>query len=208
MIVLDFGSGETCHNNKKIVKRMIEGLAAVDTRKKNVVIKWQLWSGAMPYAGGILKRLDPKIYQYAVDCGKEYGYETFSSVFDKESLDFLLSTDPLFVKIACRPELYSLATRIEGTRFLVSVPPGNPHRLSLDIIKLCCISNYPAEEGAYYKGFDRSALYCGISDHTTNFNLYNRYHPAVYECHFKLPDSIGADSGDYARTPEQLKEIL
>ena len=47
-----------------------------------------------------------------------------------------------------------------------------------------------------------------ISDHTTDFQLYNKYKPKIYECHYKLEDSTGLDAGEFARTPEQLAEIL
>ena len=42
MIILDFGSGETCNNDVGTAYRMIDELEKVDTRRHNVVIKWQL----------------------------------------------------------------------------------------------------------------------------------------------------------------------
>jgi hypothetical protein len=47
-----------------------------------------------------------------------------------------------------------------------------------------------------------------ISDHTTSWDLFNKYNPEIIEWHYKLSDSIGLDAGDFARTPEQLKEVL
>jgi sialic acid synthase SpsE len=54
----------------------------------------------------------------------------------------------------------------------------------------------------------KHALNFGISDHTTDFTLWHKYHPSIIEWHFKLEDSTGLDAGSFARTPEMLEEIL
>ena len=51
-------------------------------------------------------------------------------------------------------------------------------------------------------------LHDGISDHTTNFDLFNKYQPKVYEFHFKLDGMTGLDAGDFARTPDQIRAWL
>jgi sialic acid synthase SpsE len=78
------------------------------------------------------------------------------------------------------------------------------------LIKLLCVSNYPAELKDYENIFNRymGSREVGISDHTTNWDLFNKYKPEIYECHYKLDDSTGLDAGDFARTPEQLSQIL
>ena len=64
--------------------------------------------------------------------------------------------------------------------------------------------NIHANEYDYsYNGFTD-----GISDHTVDFGLWNKHHPKIIEWHYKLLDSTGLDARDFARTPEQLSEIL
>jgi len=79
-----------------------------------------------------------------------------------------------------------------------------------------------------------ACYYDGVSDHTENWDLYNaiKHHyfieshawhndieerkkcaernlkDRIFEWHFKLNDSIGLDAGDFARTPEMLREVL
>jgi hypothetical protein len=38
--------------------------------------------------------------------------------------------------------------------------------------------------------------------------LFRKFEPEIIEMHYKLPDSTGLDAGPFARTPEQLAEIL
>jgi hypothetical protein len=68
------------------------------------------------------------------------------------------------------------------------------------------VSNYPA----YRKEYEDLGMLRGdnISDHTTTFELYNIYKPEIIEWHYKLENSTGLDSGEFARTPKQLKEIM
>ena len=73
---------------------------------------------------------------------------------------------------------------------------------------MCCVSEYPASKEDYIEIFPESFLELGISDHTIDWELFETYKPAIYECHYKLPDSTGLDAGPFARTPQQLKEIL
>jgi sialic acid synthase SpsE len=102
-IILDFGSGNSCKNDKRIAKGMYDELKKVDTGKHEIVCKWQLFEKA-----GNNIPLYPDVFEYAYDYGTSLGYPVTSSVFDKNSLDFLLDFDSCFVKIANRKELYSL----------------------------------------------------------------------------------------------------
>jgi sialic acid synthase SpsE len=48
----------------------------------------------------------------------------------------------------------------------------------------------------------------GISDHTPNLDLWRKYRPEVYERHFCLDDSTGADAGPFASRPKEWREVL
>jgi sialic acid synthase SpsE len=192
MIILDFGSGNTCQNDVDIVKRMIDELKAVDTGKHEIVIKWQLFI----HAGENLL-LNHTIFDIAYEYAAKLGYRTTASVFDQSSLHFLLKYDVPFVKIANRRELDWLVGEVP--RKVKVIVSGRD---------LCCVSEYPATVEQYEWRYAPDQLHQGISDHTTDFTLWHRYSPLLYECHYKLEDSIGLDAGDFSRTPEMLKEIL
>ena len=224
MIILDI-SANTHKNSMSYVKRMIDELVKVDSRKHEVVIKHQLFREA-----GENIPLQLSVFDYAYWYAEQQGYQTTASVFDLDSLRFLLTYDIPFIKIANRPDLYWLAEEIPREKDEY----GNMSNVALPIISisnqddisgiimvnramavLFCVSEYPATMEQYEQSFPSmgslinldSATY-GISDHTTDFTLYHKYKPEIYECHYKLADSTGLDAGDFARTPEQLKEIL
>ena len=211
MIILDFGSGNTCKNNFNYGTRMIDELAAVDKDRK-CIIKWQLFKKAgenIPLTWDIFEML----YEYAK---KEYGYKTTASVFDIYSLRFLQQFEVPFIKIANRPDLYSLIgempRKTKVIRSFDALSNRNdmehcPYYLDSSIHNMACVSKYPAtieEYNIVAEGFDMR----NISDHTCNWSLYYKYKPQIYECHYKLEDSTGPDAGTFARTPEQLREIL
>jgi sialic acid synthase SpsE len=205
--ICDLGSGNTCKNNPNTVKEMIDALAEVDPRRK-VILKWQLFTEAWVCGNNI--PLDHIRFRYAYDYATKLGFKTTASVFDKESLVFLLSFDIPFVKIANRPDLYWLIgevpRKIPIITSLDTFNLGNIHITDWDRM-ISCISKYPCDKKEYEINFSCPDLQRGISDHTTNWELFKKYHPQVYECHFKLSNSTGADAGDFARTPEQIKEI-
>ena len=218
MIILDFGSATTCKNDIDYVKKMIDELKAVDTNKHEIVIKWQLFTEIL-YKGTPVPPLNRDVFNYAYHYARKLGYKTTASVFDKDSLDYLLTYDIPFVKLANRPELYWLAGEVPrkvpvymSTGYLEKVK----HNLFDEIltqysdITMVCISKYPATIDDYEKEY---VFYGGhalinISDHTTDFTLYHKYKPDIYEVHYRLTDSTGPDSGEFARTPEQLAEVL
>jgi len=204
MIYLDFGSGETCKNDVKYAFRMIDELPKTD---KGIAIKWQLFTDIPP-----LTPLDREVYLRAREYAHEKGYKTGSSFFDRESLDFLLNHNADFVKMAARPHLYHL---------LEHIPPWMPMVISVptfgwyvkiravypNATVLCCIADYPAVAAKYENAYGE-ALHYGISDHTTDWYLYNRYQPIEYECHYCLDDSTGPDAAEFARRPEDLEVIF
>jgi sialic acid synthase SpsE len=206
-IILDFSSGNTCRNDINIVKRMIDELKAVDTGKHEVIIKWQLFKDA-----GDNIPLDQKVFTLARGYAWINGYKTTASVFDKLSLDFLLGFDVPFVKIANRRDLDWLIGEVpRKIRVYQSLGKNDAwnwqHASGANIQFLVCVSEYPAKVEDY-EIFFRPALN-GISDHTTDFQLWNKYHPEVIEWHYVLEhDSNNLDAGPFARTPEQLRGIL
>ena len=209
MIILDMGSGNTCKNDVLYVERMIDELAAVDTGKHEIVIKWQLFTECPPN-----EVLWLAVFDYAYEYAKKKGYQTTASVFDLDGLQFLLKYDIPFVKLANRPDLYWLAGEVPR-KIPIYISVGDMDFESDYLEKhsdywemLCCVSAYPAAMEQYEKRFSTAYLYGGISDHTTDFTLYHKYKPVIYECHYKLPDSTGPDSGEFARTPEALREVL
>jgi len=206
MIILDFGSGNTCKNDIKYVERMIDELKAVDTGKHEIIIKWQLFTHAPPN-----ERLGLVVFEHAYNYAAEKGYKTTASVFDKRSLWFLLSFDVPFVKIANRPDLYWLAGEVP--RRIPVYVSGNADfyaefKWQNGDIPLACISDYPATALQYYDQFGAMLSRGHISDHTTCFQLWHEWQPTTIEWHYKLADSTGLDAGDFARTPAQLEGIL
>lgn len=211
--ILDMGSGNTCKNDINYMGKMVDAIAEIDPKRK-IILKWQLFRKA-----GDNTPLDRTNFEIMYHYSKELGYKTTASVFDKESLDFLLKFDIPFVKIAKRPDLYWLIGEVpRKIPVIVSYNPtdvgfakdenGFSNNFMFKDKDICCISKYPCDITDYEKDFCKYDLQYGISDHTTDWNLFREYRPEeVYECHFKLKDSTGPDAGDFARTPEQIKEI-
>jgi sialic acid synthase SpsE len=214
MIILDFGSANTCRNDKYYAKRMLDELKAVDTGKHEIIIKWQFFKEA-----GDNIPLDREIFRQAYEYAAELGYKTTSSVFDKESLDFLLQFEIPFVKIANRRELDWLIGEVPR-KIPICISLGkhdmNTKYLNIDNfafplqgdIAIYCVSNYPAPYDDYVKAFSPGQLHRGISDHTTCFSLFRKFEPELIEWHYGLPDSTGPDAGPFMRTPEMLAEVL
>ena len=212
MIILDV-SANTHKNSMAYVKRMIDELVKVDSRKHEVVIKHQLFTAA-----GDNIPLQLSVFDYAYWYAEQQGYQTTASVFDLDSLKYLLCYDVPFVKIANRSDLYWLAGEVPRK---IPVYASFPNLESFFRREpawmtepMWCVSKYPADIDDYDKvlltddGAPILSAFSAISDHTTDFKLWYKYQPEIIEWHYKLADSTGLDSGLFARTPEQLKEIL
>lgn len=207
MIILDFGSGNTCKNDTAYIRRMIDSLADV-TPRRDIVIKWQLFTEA-----GENVPLNHHCFEFAYKYAQSKGFKTTASVFDKASLDYLLTFDVPFVKLANNVNTWHLSGSIPR-KIMILKSVASDYYTDTDqlwedpnLFNLCCVSDYPADITKYSE-FNQVHLSNGISDHSTSFKLYQEHQPLFYECHYKLDDSTGLDSGDFARTPEQLKEIL
>lgn len=211
-IILDFGSGNTCLNDHKIVAKMIDKLdEAVKSKKTNhnITIKWQLFQEA----GDNIPLLH-EVFDTAYKLALSKGYNTTASVFDTDSLVFLSNYDVPFIKIANNPASYALIKHCpRSIPLLISYDTVNKlefiqsHLLSHD--KQClCVSKYPAEISDYEELAGNKERLLALSDHTVGIDLYKKYVPYIWEKHFKLVDSAGKDAGDFAITPKELKEIL
>ena len=214
-IILDMGSGNTNKNNWDYTKQMLDELKAVDTGKHEIIIKWQLFKEV-----GDNIPLDKTIFDLAYVYAEQLGYQTTSSVFDKESLDFLLQFDVPFIKIANNRALDYLIGEIPR-KIPVYISYGKRKDIlqneyhDASIIKMLCVSSYPANLEDYETAFGiQSGAWVmldpstGISDHTTNFGLWYRYQPEIIEMHYGLSDSTGLDAGPFMRTPAMLSEVL
>lgn len=200
-LILDMGSGNTCRNDKSEIAKMIAAVFEADTGKHDIVFKWQLFDHA-----GINLPLDRKVFDYAYDMASECRYKTTASVFDKDSLKFLLKYDVPFVKIACRPELYGLANYAEVP---VYVSVSSPAQMQTDCLNMCCVPKYPATFEEYEQVFKDEHLQAAISDHVPGWTMYNRWAPAVLEKHFVHERrSDNPDAGAFAVTPAELRSIL
>ena len=209
-IILDAGSGNTCQNNWSYAKKMIDELKKIDTGKHNIVIKWQLFKEA-----GKNLPLDQEIFSKAYKYAEKLGYKTTSSIFDKESLDFLLEYEVPFIKLANNRGLDWILGEIPR-KIPVYVSYGSVDELKIapkyNIQRLLCVSDYPATIESYQKTFDLNyyaSCGYGISDHTTDFDLFNRHQFGIVEWHYVLEhDENNLDGGLFAKTPKQLSEIL
>jgi len=191
MIIIDFGSGNTSQNSCKIIDKMIDTLAEYD-KKRQSIIKWQLFRAAGRNVPLLYNKFD-----YAYSYAAKLGFKTTASVFDAESLGFLLRYPIPFVKIA---------NGYHTHEFLKGVP--EKIKVIISGLDMSCISEYPATIEQYESKFKEKDLKAGISDHTTDWTLYKKYKPKIYEFHFCLDDSTGPDAGPFARRPKQLKEFF
>jgi sialic acid synthase SpsE len=198
MFIAEFGSGNTCKNDLGKVKEMIDSVKGYD-----LIIKWQLFLDAPPNEP--LKR---DVFRYASEYAAEQGLQTTASVFDIESLEFLQQFDIPFIKLANNDKCRKLAAQID-TPLIVSYPAPAEMGKSKRIKPLCCVSSYPAQTIAYEKRFTKQLLSLGISDHTEGLELYHKYKPEIYECHYVLKrDKKNPDGGVFAKVPKDLEEIL
>ena len=200
-LILDMGSGNSCQNERSIVRDMIDAVKEVDTGKHDIIFKWQLFIDEPPNLS-----LSRNVFDYAYDYA--YGkYKTTASVFDKESLLFLRCYDTPFIKIACRPDLYPLIDEFD--KFYVSIDNCVNRVHHSNINYMACISKYPAIMAEYQNEFPETMLIQATSDHTVGWDLYNKYKPDVLEKHFVLKhDKKNPDAGAFAVTADELKEIM
>ena len=170
MRILDMGSGNTSKNDINIIKKMIDSVAEVDPERK-FIIKWQLFEDAPP---NVLLFLE--CFEYAYHYAKQLRYKTTASVFDIESLNFLLQFDVPFIKLANRPDLYWLIGEVprrisviasfsfNNTKDLLAFRKYNFNFHHPNNIDKClfCVSKYPATMKDYEDLFGEENLHRGM----------------------------------------------
>lgn len=202
MFILDFGSGNTCNNDINYVTKMIDALAEIDTERK-CIIKWQLFEESK-----VNRILQKDVFVFAYSYAASLGFQTTASVFDYDSLQFLLKYFVPFIKIANSRELYHLISHIPRKVRVIKSGFSTEKEYNMNVLDLCCVSEYPAHRSRYEARFTKHQLSMGISDHTVSWELYEKYKPYIYECHFCLEhNDDNPDAGFFSRTPEQLKQI-
>jgi sialic acid synthase SpsE len=194
-VILDLGSGSTCRNNILYGQHMIDKIAEVDNKKHEIVLKMQLFRDQPPNEH-LKKNVFAAMYIYA----ERLGYKMTASVFDLESLKFLLTFKDLpFIKIACRPDLYWLIGEIpRKIPVYVSCDDASTVPQHENIIELFCVPDYPADIKDYNDVLcevDEDA----VSDHSPGIDLIKEHHNliSIWEKHFKLEDSTGPDAGPF-----------
>jgi sialic acid synthase SpsE len=229
-IILDI-SANTHKNNIGYFCKMLEQISRIDNSLGHeIIIKGQLFAKA----GDNIPQ-DKGMFLQMYDACRAFGVLLTASVFDEESLAFLLHFDVPFIKIANNRQLDWLIGEIPRKIWVYrSVLPeeywsGNHYEAGnlkeKGITPLCCVSKYPAKEVDYLKGAHWhwqnrlehtnrwDWLQSGLgqrwfSDHTVGLDFCKRAKPTIWEKHFKLEDSTGLDAGDWAITPEQLREVM
>lgn len=201
MIIFDCGSGNTCKNSVESAMFMVLEFAKL--KVPGAVFKWQLFEKA-----GDNVPLNLEVFERASRYAGVLGYRTAASVFDKSSLDYAMTMNVPFIKLANNKAAHALLKDIpEAMPVVISTDDPEYKTDRPDTKIMYCISQYPADPKDYEKKFG-DKLMIGMSDHTTDWTLFNKYQPKVYECHVKLRSSEGLDAGKFARTPEQVAEIM
>jgi len=201
-IIIDI-SANTHLNSQERIDTIISRIAELDGGTKDVVIKGQLFDDEIPPN----VRCTHNSHTHMDAICRVLGYKCTASVFDVQSLQFLLSFKDLpFVKIACRPELYHLAGFVPRnidvyiSRVTLSCRPAE------GVVEMQCSPKYPAK-GQDYLGTFADA----VSDHSNGLDVFKMRSWSAYECHY-VPDSIRSpsnpDAGTFAKTDDELKEIL
>lgn len=208
--IIEMGSANEHHNDIGYLREMIDAVVDCDTGKHSIVFKHQLFEHA-----GKNEPLLWRTFAWAHGYASELGYETTASVFDVVSREFLCGYDVPFIKIACRPKLYHLVYGGHpGNRFIVSYYESAHLPKVGDTADrvggwLACVPKYPATLGEYESKFTAPELERGISDHTIGWRLFHAYAPVRIEKHFCLKRSYeNPDSGPFAVTPDELREVL
>jgi len=213
-LILDIGSGRSLPDADTAIK-LINEVIKRDTGKHEIIFKTQLFESAPPN-----KPLSHEVFAEVWNYAKVKGYHATSSVFDQESLAYLLEWDasswPLpFIKIACRPDLYWLIGEIPrripvycSGRYDMSLPKyllaAQGYCDEQWDVWLTCVPEYPAQELDYKKG-----CHLWISDHTVGWDLYKKYEPDILEKHVCLAhNDTNPDAGAFAVTVDELSEIL
>lgn len=203
LIILDMGSGNTCKNDLSVIMQMIDEVPR--SRRHEIILKWQLFKGAEENIP-----LSHTSFNFAYEYAEMQGFRTTASVFDAESLDFLVKHYYIpFIKFANDPSLRNLMYVVPRNIPIYASYDGQDWKdpIKPDVL-MCCVSDYPATLERYYTKFSIDDLSGAVSDHTVGTKLFRHYQPQIWEKHYKLKDSTGLDAGEFAITPEELEGVL
>lgn len=200
MFIIDIGSGNSLTSVEQACKTILK---VKEMAIPNSYVKFQLFQKA-----GNNIPLNPEIFDRAVRYCHIVGMPYGVSVFDEWSLDLAIHSGALkFLKMANNKELHYLINKApDEDRWIISTDDLNLKIDRHDTDIIYCISKYPAKEKDYEDKFG-DKLKQGISDHTTSWTLFKKYLPKIYECHFRLSETTGLDSGKFARLPEQFEDL-
>ena len=203
-IILDLAPN-THKNQIGYIKKMIDAIVEIDTHKHEVIFKHQLFEKS---ATNVV--LDRLVFTKAFEHAHIKGYRTTASVFDWPALRFLMTFKVPFIKIACNEKYHWLIDEIPR-KYEVYVSCLRDRfkymysEYGEDIMLMECVPKYPAEleeyEGNEYRYY---------SDHVAGLGLWYRDEPEIWEKHYVLHKnkSDNPDSGEFACTPEELRNIL
>lgn len=202
-IILDY-SANTHKNNKQKIFETISKIKEYDSGIHEIVFKSQLFKEA----GDNIVCSDES-FDYMYEKCLSFGYACTASVFDRQSMDFLLHYQIPFVKIANNRNLdYLMGMVPRELPIYISYDSSkvdssyNSMLNSLDK-KLHCVSEYPASIEKY-----RCKPNDCVSDHTKGLDLFKKFSPKIWEKHLILPGDDGLDAGPFAITPQELSLII
>jgi sialic acid synthase SpsE len=210
-IVLDLGSGNTCGNSIDYGIKMIDEIIAVDNHKHEIILKMQLFKDQPPN-----EHLKRNVFAAMFEYARLKGYKMTASVFDMESLKFLLTFKDLpFIKIACRPDLKWIIGEVPRKIPVYASADFSYSNIESKEEILFCIPKYPAQIKEYLPVEGECCCsmpnVINISDHTIGIELFKRYKDKlhIWEKHFVLEyNDTNPDAGPFAITPQELKEAL
>jgi sialic acid synthase SpsE len=205
-IILDMGSGNTCHNEMLYAEKMIDTVAKMDSHKHKIIYKYQLWDQPQ----GKNEKLQWTLFNWLYNYAGKLGYKVTSSVFDIKSLKYLLTFDIPFVKLANRHDLWWLLGEVPRRIpvYISNYPTDCGFMESGIVTSFACVSKYPASLWEY-ELIPNLRYFEGISDHTAGLELYRKYSPLIWEKHYVLEhDESNLDGGAFAITPDELAEVI
>jgi len=201
-IILDI-SPNTHKNSIKYLKQMIDEVAKIDSKKHEIVIKHQLFLKAPPNLP-----LDRLVFSRAYEHAKARGYKTTASVFDLDSLNFLMQYDVPFIKVSCNSKYHWLVDEIprKYNVYVSSVRDEMKYfRDDDNMYVMECVPKYPADLEEY-----EGNEYDYYSDHTIGLGLWYKFEPQIWEKHLVIHKNKAdnPDSGEFSCTPEELREVI
>lgn len=208
-IILDVSANTTKGDIKYFVD-MVEEVKRIDTKKHLIIFKTQLFKSNGPESKNNRYLQNDEFNQMFEESLKR-GYMLTASVFDYESLDFLLKYRIPFVKIACRPDLYWLGKLVPtNIPLYISLTANSMKHYSLfpRITPFVCVPKYPASIDDYTTNL-APVMAVSISDHTDEIVFFkSQPHVSKWEMHYVLEHDKDNPDSCVAKTPKDLEQIL